>query len=204
MIKNIIFDFGDIFIDLDKPATVKEMYRFGLTEVTAEMDQINHNYERGKVSSQEFVSFYKERFPMASDQQLIHAWNAIILDFPESRLEFIEELAKEGKYRLFLLSNTNELHIEKVKKNMTLERYQRFQNCFEKFYLSHEIHMRKPDAEIYQFVLDQNQLVAEQTLFVDDTKENTDAASALGIHSWNLIPGEDDVLELFNQKTIAF
>jgi putative hydrolase of the HAD superfamily len=79
-----------------------------------------------------------------------------------------------------------------------------FKNCFEKFYLSHEIKLRKPNKEIYEFALKENNLIAEETLFIDDLEENTTAASALGIHVWNLIPNQEDVSQLFIKKQHLF
>ena len=93
--------------------------------------------------------------------------------------------------------NTNDLHISWIKKNWGLELYNDFKNCFEQFYLSHEIHFRKPNPDIYDFVLTNNQLKVHETFFIDDTKENTDAASKLGIHVWNLNPKNEDVTQLF-------
>ena len=201
MIKNIIFDFGDIFINLDKPATIREFTKkFGAFDVTPEMDHINKEYEKGLVTSKEFVDYYLRYFPTLSKEDIMNAWNAILLDFPEYRLEFIEKLAAEKKYRLFLLSNTNDIHIKYVEKTMLPERYQRFKKCFEQFYLSHEINFRKPDSDIYEFVLNQNNLVPEESLFIDDTEENTISASKLGIHTWNLIPNKDEITNLFKQK----
>ena len=201
MIKNIIFDFGDIFINLDKPATIREFTKkFGAFDVTPEMDHINKEYEKGLVTSKEFVDYYLRYFPTLSKEDIINAWNAILLDFPEYRLEFIEKLAAEKKYRLFLLSNTNDIHIKYVEKTMLPERYQRFKKCFEQFYLSHEINFRKPDSDIYDFVLNQNNLVPEESLFIDDTEENTISASKLGINTWNLIPNKDEITNLFKQK----
>lgn len=196
MVKNIIFDFGDIFIDLDKAATAREMEAFGFTSITPELQIILNTYEKGLISSEDFLSKMGHIFPMANKNSLRFAWNAIILKFPEDRLKFIEALAKKKQYRLFLLSNTNALHIEKVIEHMTLDRYLRFQQCFEKFYLSHEIHLRKPDSEIYEFVLKENRLKASETLFIDDTKENTDAASQVGIKTWNLLVGQEDIVQL--------
>lgn len=201
MVKNIIFDFGDIFINLDKPATVRELTEsFGYFNLTPEMDQINKEYEKGHVTSSDFIHFYHSVFPKATKEELINAWNAILLDFPEDRLNFIEQLASKNEYRLFLLSNTNDLHIKYVEKSMKPERYNRFKNCFEQFYLSHEINFRKPDLDIYEFVLNQNNLIAEESLFIDDTEENTISASKLGIKTWNLAPGKDEIMNLFNQK----
>lgn len=195
MIKNIIFDFGDIFINLDKQAPLLEMAKFGFTELTPELDTIFKEYEMGLMESDEFVNQLQAIFTTASKEQIKDAWNSIILDFPEKRLKFIEKLKSDNQYRLFLLSNTNDLHIDKVKESMGLERFNRFKNCFEVFYLSQEMKMRKPNADIYEFVLNENELNANETFFLDDTKENTDAASKLGIHCWNLQVGKEDVLE---------
>lgn len=198
MIKNIIFDFGDIFINLDKQAPLIEMSKFGLTQMTPELDTIFKNYEMGLMKSDDFINVLQSIFSDASREQIITAWNSIILDFPEERLTFIEQLKKENKYRLFLLSNTNDLHIEKVKISMGLERFKRFKNCFEQFYLSQEMKMRKPNSNIYEFVLLENKLIANETLFIDDTKENTVSASELGILCWNLLVGKEDVIETLN------
>jgi putative hydrolase of the HAD superfamily len=198
MIKNIIFDFGDIFINLDKQAPLIEMSKFGLKQMTPELDTIFKNYEMGLIESDAFINALQSIFNDASRAQIISAWNSIILDFPEERLTFIEQLKKENKYRLFLLSNTNDLHLEQVKLSMGLERFKRFQNCFEQFYLSQEMKMRKPNSNIYEFVLHENDLVANETLFIDDTKENTLSASELGVQCWNLQVGKEDVLETLN------
>jgi FMN phosphatase YigB (HAD superfamily) len=198
MIKNIIFDFGDIFINLDKQAPLMEMSKFGLTQMTPELDAIFKDYEMGLMESDTFINALQSIFNDASRAQIIAAWNSIILDFPEERLTFIEQLKKENRYRLFLLSNTNDLHIEQVKKSMGLERFKRFQNCFEQFYLSQEMKMRKPNSNIYEFVLHENNLVANETLFIDDSKENTLSASKLGVLCWNLQVGKEDVLETLN------
>ena len=196
MIKNIIFDFGDIFINLDKQGTYKAMANLGVTDITSEMMQVYHQYEKGLMTTETFISFFYEKFDIPK-QHLIDAWNAVLLNFPQKRLDFLKKLANSKKYRLFLLSNTNDLHIKWVQNSLGDRFYNEFKNSFEQFYLSHEINFRKPDTEIYEFVLNENKLNAEETLFVDDLKENTDAASTLGIQTWNLIPKQDDVTELF-------
>ena len=196
MIKNIIFDFGDIFINLDKPAVFKVLTQFGYTEITPDLDKIMKDYEMGLISSSDFILAMNKVFPEARPEDLKKAWNSILLDFPDYRLEFLEKLVAENTFRLFLLSNTNELHIDHVLKNMGLHRFERFKKCFEKFYLSHEINLRKPNKDIYTFVLEENNLKAEETFFVDDTKENTDTSSLLGIKSWNLIVGQEDIIDL--------
>ncbi|WP_046758831.1 HAD family hydrolase [Kordia jejudonensis] len=204
MIKNLLFDFGDIFINLDKPATNRELHKLGIQEFTAEMVEKNQAYEKGLLTTEAFVDFYHQEFPHTTKADLIDAWNAILLDFPKHRLEFIKQLAKDGTYRLLLLSNTNDLHISWIQHDWGMKLYNEFKDCFEQFYLSHEINLRKPDANIYEFVLQENGLKAEETLFIDDTKENTDTAATLGIHVWNLIPAEEDVVDLFTHKAPLF
>nr|WP_299344064.1 HAD family phosphatase [Allomuricauda sp.] len=196
MIKNIILDFGDIFINLDKAATARAMIPFGFMGITPELDSLFKEYEKGTVSSSKFLQEVSNAFPKATESDLINVWNAIFLDFPDSRLDFVEQLAQENQYRLFLLSNTNDIHIEYVKKTMGMDKYNRFKNAFEVFYLSYEMGMRKPELEIFEFVLQQNDLEPHETLFVDDTKENTDSASQLGIKTWNLLVGKQDITQL--------
>ncbi len=196
MIKNLILDFGDIFINLDKSATARAMKAFGFEEITPELDTLFKDYEKGLITTESFLNTTQLIFPKAKREDLIDAWNAILLNFPDYRLEFIEELAQLKKYRLFLLSNTNELHIDYVKQQMGVSKYNSFKNCFEVFYLSNEMGMRKPDAEIFQFVLKKNGLITEETFFVDDIKENIDAAAELGIKTWHLNVGQEDITSL--------
>ena len=180
MIKNIIFDFGDVFINLDKEIVFREMQKYENPELTPKLLEVSNAYEIGAITTDAFV---KEL-------------NNAILDFPDHRLEFLEQLTKENKYRLFLLSNTNALHIAHVMESMGEQKYNRFKKCFEQFYLSHEIALRKPNTDIYEFVLKENDLNAIETLFVDDTSENTEAANKLGIKTWNLLVGKEDVTQL--------
>ena len=202
MINTLIFDFGDVFINLDKPAIERSMNKLGISTITNEMLEIAMNYEKGLISTDVFITSFTKKFPMISNKEFTIAWNSIILDFPEHRLTFIEHLASLKKYKLILLSNTNELHIEQVIENMSFDRYLRFKNCFDQFYLSHEIKLRKPDHSIYEFVLIKNNLIAKNCFFIDDTKENTDAASILGIRAWNNNPKNEDVIDLFNNSVL--
>ena len=199
MIKNIIFDFGDIFINLDKEATPKALFKLGITYVSEETILVFQQYEKGLLSTESFLDFFEKKCKIPS-MKFIDAWNAILLDFPTHRLKFIQDLAKNPKYRLFLLSNTNDLHISWIQEDWGMPLFNSFQNCFEQFYLSHEIKMRKPNSDIYEFVLNENNLIPQETVFIDDTEENTAAAKLLGMQVWNLIPGKDDVANLFKHK----
>ena len=165
MINTLIFDFGDVFINLDKAAIERSLLNLGVPSITEDMLQTAMQYEKGLISTEEFVTSLTTKYPAISAAQFKKAWNAIILDFPEYRLEFIKKLSTIKKYNLILLSNTNALHIEQVIENMSLYRYERFKSCFDRFYLSHELSLRKPDASIYQYVLKENQLEAKSCFF---------------------------------------
>lgn len=196
MIRNIIFDFGDVFINLDKEIVFREMQKMGGGGLTPKLRALNDSYEIGGISSREFIAQLKSHFPGALPSKITAIWNAMLLDFPNKRLEFIENLARENKYRLFLLSNTNALHIAHVEQIMGTEKFNRFKYSFEQFYLSHEIQLKKPNIEIFEFVLQENDLRADETLFIDDTKENTDAAQVSGIKTWHLLVGQEDIIDL--------
>lgn len=202
MIKTIIFDFGDIFINLDKSATPAQLKKFGVKNIPDSILSTNQEYEKGLLSSEEFFNSYKKEFTSIEKDNFLEAWNAILVDFPKYRLEFIKKLAAEKDYQLILLSNTNEIHIDWVKENISF--FNEFQQCFDAFYLSYEINFRKPDANIYEYVLQQHNLKPEECLFIDDTTENTDAAAALGINIWNLEPTREDVIDLFTTKKELF
>lgn len=202
MIKTLVFDFGDVFLNLDKKATALALTKYDLLDFTPEMWDVNKKYEKGLISTESFINFYLEQEKGLTRESFVNAWNSILINFPKHRLEFIQKLKEEQKYKLILLSNTNDLHIKWVEEN--IPEYPEFKACFDQFYLSHEINFRKPDTEIFQFVLDENKLQAEETFFVDDTEEHTLSASKLGLKVWHLDPNKDDITELFTKKSDLF
>ena len=112
MIKTLIFDFGDVFINLDKAGAMKNaLERFKMKTLSEELIAINTLYEQGLLSTEEFLEFYQDNFSDLTEKEIIDAWNYILKDFPKERLNFIQQLAQENKYNLILLSNTIELHI---------------------------------------------------------------------------------------------
>lgn len=201
MINTIIFDFGDIFINLDKEASINGLKKLGLTAWNEDLNQLNFQFEKGQISEENFLLGIQKHVPNASIDEILTAWNAILLDFPLRRLEFLQKLTT--KYRLFLLSNTDSIHIETFEREHGASFYSDFYQCFEKVYYSFEMGMRKPDAEIFNYVLKKHDLTPACTLFIDDKKENTDAATALGIQVWNLQVGQEDVINLFSKKELS-
>lgn len=200
MIDTIIFDFGDIFINLDKQATVDGLENLGLNKWNEDLNQLNIQFEKGLISEENFLLGIQKQIPSASTNEISDAWNAILLDFPLYRLEFLQKLSK--KYRLFLLSNTDSIHIDTFEQKNGVSFYSDFYQCFEKVYFSFEIGLRKPEAEIFNYLVNKHNIVAKHTLFVDDKKENTDAALSLGFNIWNLQVGQEDVVNLFEKKIL--
>lgn len=200
MIDTIIFDFGDIFINLDKQATISQFQELGMTEWNAELNRLNLLFETGDISADLFIAGFQNELPNASREDILKAWNAILADFPLYRLEFLQMLSQ--KYRLFLLSNTDSIHIQTFENKTGVSFYSDFYQCFEKVYFSFEIGMRKPNPEVFQYLINKHELSPKRTLFVDDKKENTDAAAALGLHVWNLQVGQEDVVDLFDKKIL--
>lgn len=137
----------------------------------------------------------KEGLGWISDDQIISAFNALLLDFPPERIRLVQELSK--KYRVFLLSNTNALHVEYYNEMLSREfGIENLDQLMEKAFYSNELGCRKPDKEIYQKVLRLADIRAEETLFIDDNEENVRAAEELGIRSVK-VDEEYTVMEVF-------
>ena len=185
---------------MDKQATIDGLQLLGLTSWNEDIDQLNISFEKGEISRDNFLLGIQKHIPNASIEEILAAWNAVLLDFPLYRLEFLQLLSQ--KYRLFLLSNTDSIHINHFEQREGASFYGAFYQCFEKVYFSYEMGMRKPDAEIYTTLIRQYELSPKHTLFVDDKKDNTDAAKALGLNVWNLQVGQEDVIELLEKNII--
>lgn len=202
MIKNLIFDFGNIFITLNQEKIFPLLDKIGLDKLPEDLMAHNMAYEKGLLSSPEHIAFYQKLWPHSPAEDFVKAWNSVLVDFPKSRFDFLQNLADSGDYQLFLLSNTNEMHMDWVAEHIPF--FNGFKNLFDKFYLSHEIHLRKPDREIFEFVIKDAQIRPEESLFIDDTMENITTARAIGFHTWNLNPLTEDVTELFIKKANVF
>ncbi|GAA4282400.1 HAD family hydrolase [Gaetbulibacter aestuarii] len=203
MIKALIFDFGNVFLNLDiEGAMRKTLNAFNIESLSNDMIATNERYETGDISSEAFIDFYRNKFPDISEETWIPLWNSMLKDFPEYRLEFLQKLQRSNKFKLILFSNTNEIHLSWVKHNVRF--YETFKNCFDAFYLSHEIHRRKPDVSSYEFILSEHQLKGKDCFFVDDNADNIKGAASLGIHTWHINPKHEDVTELFQKHQDLF
>jgi len=196
-IKNIIFDFGNVLFDLDLPAIERNLkMHYGENFEPAKEKNLRSKvfelYETGGLSTEEFVDilrFAGER-PLEKEQ-VISAWNSIFLEMPRARFEMLLRLRQH--YKVFLLSNINDLHATWIDAYMVREHgIEDFQaRYFDGVYYSHLIRLRKPDREIYEYVLADAELVPEETVFFDDMEVNVAAARELGIQGILHPPGRE-------------
>jgi putative hydrolase of the HAD superfamily len=198
MIKTILFDFGAVFLELDKTATNRHLKKYFPQGLPSTIQAVHHQYEKGEISTDDFIAAHLNKSSTLTKETFIKAWNAMLGNLPEHRLRFLKQLKSAGQYQLLLLSNTNELHINWVKSN--IPKFKEFRHCFQQFYLSYEIGYRKPDASIFEYVLKENQLKAEEVLFIDDTKEHTVTAEKLGFKIWHLDEKHQDVSNVLSVK----
>ena len=199
-IRNIIFDFGGVIINIDHSLPIKEFVRLGfpdpeLVGTDGFQENLIHPFETGHMSAQEFRkrmrSYLKNH---VTDQMIDDAWNTILLDIPPSRVELIRSL--KANYRLFLLSNTNLIHYERYSKDFRKEHDTPLESLFERSYWSFRSGIRKPDPEFYRVVITDNRLKYGETLFIDDTEENIESARAAGLPAFHLKPGTE-ITDLF-------
>ncbi|MCP9751240.1 HAD family phosphatase [Ferruginibacter sp. HRS2-29] len=193
--KNILFDLGGVLLNINYHNTQQAFKDLGFhdfeemyTQYTA--DALFDDLETGKVSADEFYDkIMEKRGEGITRPQVTFAWNNMLLDFRESSLGFLEKLSE--RYKLFLLSNTNEIHLdafeEILKRQVGLESLDKF---FSKAYYSHRVKLRKPNRDIFEFVLADAGIKAEETLFIDDSWNNIEAAKKLGFKTHLLLPGE--------------
>ncbi|MCF2444836.1 HAD family phosphatase [Dyadobacter sp. CY345] len=187
LIKNIVFDLGDVILNIDVPLASRSFGKLSGREQHEILTLFKENelfrlFETGLVDEDAFRNMIREllEFPDWSEEIIDTAWNSLLLDIPPARIELIKELSKN--YRLFLLSNTSSIHIKQVNKILhAATGIEKLDDLFEKVYLSYEMGLMKPDPAIYLRVLEESGLVAEETLFLDDNADNIAAASKLGI-----------------------
>ena len=191
--KNIVFDFGGVILNLDISATLKAFEALGIKEIANSTghyykDPVFNEYEIGAVSDQKFRDVIKTLSDqIISDEEINNAWTKMLLDIPKDRVDFILELKK--KYRVFLLSNTNLIHQNQFEPYfLNLYKFP-FSDLFERIYYSHLEGIRKPEAEAFTNVLTKSNLEASETLFVDDSLDNIKKAKELGIHTYHVQPG---------------
>lgn len=197
----IIFDLGGVIINLDYKKTEQEFKRlFGsnFLEIYSKQSQtdIFNRLETGHISEKQFIeTMQKSSIKDVSHQEIITAWNAMLLDIPKERIELLEKIGKQK--RIFLLSNTNEIHKTAFDK-IVLDSHTRngLESLFEKAYFSHLVGMRKPNTEIFEFVINENNLNPQKTLFIDDSPQHIEGAIKTGLKTYYLDVNTHSILDL--------
>ncbi|MFM2285171.1 MAG: hypothetical protein RLZZ543_668 [Bacteroidota bacterium] len=199
----IIFDLGGVILNIDYQLPIKAFQKLGITDFASHFSQASQSgllddYETGAISSEDFIQELRRYVkPETTDTQIIDAWNSILLDLPEERLFILEKAAEN--HRIFLLSNTNDIHIQEFNSYLLDEHnLPSLEPFFEQLYLSYEVGLRKPDQRIFEYVLQDAGLEPSSTLFIDDSIQHIQAASELGIVT-HLLKGQD-LVELLDDK----
>jgi putative hydrolase of the HAD superfamily len=193
-IRHIIFDLGGVLLNIDYGATEQAFRELGIADFGERYSQMKQNnffddLETGRLSRADFIKGMQLASGTSlTEAEVITAWNAMLLDFPLRRLQLLLQLRLH--YDLFLLSNTNEIH--EAAFNQQLMQAHGFQNIalfFDRVYMSHRVGMRKPDKEIFERILEENEMKAAHTLFIDDSPQHIETAKSLGIHTIYLEKG---------------
>ena len=198
----IIFDLGGVIINLDYQLTIEAFKKLGIDNfeemyTQAKQNNLFDDFETGKISSQHFINSLLPFLPSGtSPNKVVHAWNAMILDFPKKRLELLDQL--NSKYRVFLLSNTNDIHLQAVNRSLANSTDRKLDSYFEKVYLSHEVKLRKPHKEIFELVCTEQNLNPETTIFIDDTIGHVNGANSIGLKGIHLV--DKTIEEMFDFK----
>jgi putative hydrolase of the HAD superfamily len=192
-IRNIIFDLGGVILNINPSLTVDAFHKLGWNNFFDQSDishskELFYNLESGSSSPEVFRENVRKMIKsQIKDREIDTAWCAMILDIPVDRVRYLEELKKS--YRLFLLSNTNEIHRIKFHGDFEEDFGYSFYDLFEHNFYSHEMGMRKPNPLIYLQTLAQAGLAAEETLFIDDMEENVLSAKTTGMKVLHIKPG---------------
>lgn len=200
-VKNLVFDLGGVILDLAVDQTIQAFANLAgisidkATSIFHTSPEFNL-YEKGGMTDQAFRDFLKSAYlPGASDAQVDNAWNQMLRGIPEQKLELLETLKKD--FNVLLLSNTNEIHLSYINSKLLPKEAKSLDQYFHKAYYSHRMLKRKPDAEIFEQVLDENKLRPEQTLFLDDNLMNIKGAESVGIKTVH-VASPDLILTYFN------
>lgn len=200
-IKNILFDLGGVILPIDYTRTTQAFRDLGITnfdELYSQAAQTGKfdDFETGKITEAEFLAFLKQYVPdHIQTEELETAWNAMLLDWIPERLELIQSLSQQ--YSTYLFSNTNRIHqrafLKTLQKQIGAESLNPY---FNTVYYSHEFGYRKPHPESFQKLLDNHNLVASETLFLDDSLQHIEGARQLGIRTIHV--QELDIIQLFS------
>lgn len=201
MLKNIIFDFGGVIIPLDYNKTFTAFEQLGAKNILEFFSQKKQTelfdlLDKGKLSPADFRNRFNQLFDLnLTAEEFDTAWNAMLLDIPQKNIDFLKKL--KNKYPLYLLSNTNAIHIDYINKRLKgINGVDDWKSLFTKTYYSFEIGMRKPDKEIFETVIAENNLNLSETLYIEDSEKNLEAAISIDLPAYTFPMNGDITKEL--------
>jgi len=202
-VKSIIFDLGGVIINLNQQKTIAEFNKISeipFEEIYSQANQkeLFNLFDKGKISEFDFFAELRKLIRYDGPEiDLLHAWNAMLLDIPEHRLDLL--VTMKQNYNTFLLSNTCEPHITAFEADLyQIHGVKNFRDYFDELYYSCRVGMRKPDAEIFEMVLQKNKLKASETVFIDDSVQHVKGAGACGINAF-LLPSNMELVDLLKE-----
>ena len=205
-IKNIIFDLGGVVLDIDESIVYKELEKMGISTSelahSKEFIDIMSKFDTGIYTAPTFRKKTKALLGQEkmTDQRFDAIWNAMLLDIPRERIAALEQIRKY--YKIFLMSNSNVIHYDLYVRDLQLRfGYNEFDELFNKSYFSFAEHLEKPDPRFFELILDHEELLPEETLFIDDTAANIEVAKSLGIKTYH-ISREELVRNLFENGVL--
>lgn len=194
-VENIIFDLGGVLLNIDYNLTREAFEKLGVVHFDtmysqSDADKLFQKLETGRISEENFYTEFSRCTGLnLSPEETREAWNAMLLNFREESLRFLDDLRQRCK--IFLLSNTNYIHIARFKNKFNeTKRDKLFDEYFSRAFYSCDIGLRKPDAECYEWVLNELSIEAGKTLFIDDSEGNIEGAKKAGLQTIHLLPGK--------------
>lgn len=203
-IRNIIFDLGGVLLNLDTQATIEAFRNLGIHQfdnffTLARQDHLFDKLDKGEYTPEEFYQEIRRISGLELEEHKIdQAWNAMLLDLPSERIKLLEQA--RNHYNTYLLSNTNSIHYPAYTRYLKeAHGYESLAGLFNNHYLSHEIGMRKPDVEIFSFVIKENGLNPAETLFIDDSPQHVEGSRKAGLWGYWLDLQKEKITDLFEE-----
>lgn len=197
MAKHLLFDFGAVLIPIDTALSHKAFEQLGAKAELEDQNELFHQMEKGELCADAFLEKLRPFFFRKNifKPDLAAAWNAMLQEaIPAEHIRLIQQLKKD--HQVYLLSNTNNLHIQRIKALCGPFNYKQFTAQFNQVYYSHEMGLRKPDPAFFEAVLEKENIQAADCFFIDDREDNIEAAKALGMQCWHFDPEQDSLQDL--------
>lgn len=200
-IKNVIFDLGGVLYDINYKNTIEAFRDLGILDPEQLYSQKNQTqlfdeFETGKMDDKTFLQQLRKEFPgKVSEEELLKAWNAMLMGMPEHRIDFLLEIAED--YNVYLLSNTNSIHMRQIEDELIKSDLDDLKSYFDEAFLSFEIGKRKPDVSTFEWVINELGIDPEETIFIDDSAQHVNGAKQAGLHVYHHTDG--DIVEVFDE-----